>query len=275
MAYKSILTFMDDGPGSDQRLNAAIAVARQFDAHLTVIAYGYDPSVPHYAYVDAPGGAIADLMAQAKQSATEQAAKVDGILQHEGVRGEVVAQVCTYAMMEARFGEHAQYADLVVLGQTYGDDVQETAADALAGALFDGDAAVLVCPAEMERIELDTILVAWNESREALHSVRRAIPMLQQASEVEILIIDAADSVSDPGQDLATMLARHDVSNEVYLHPQSPGSVSEKLRQRIRERGARMVVMGGYGHSRFREYVIGGVTRDILSDVPVPVFMTH
>eukprot|EP01026_Neomeris_dumetosa_P024507 TRINITY_DN20386_c0_g1_i2.p2 TRINITY_DN20386_c0_g1~~TRINITY_DN20386_c0_g1_i2.p2 ORF type:complete len:124 (-),score=5.18 TRINITY_DN20386_c0_g1_i2:290-661(-) len=121
----------------------------------------------------------------------------------------------------------------------------------------------------------ETVLIGWDGSREALRAVRRAMPFLVRAASVEIAIYDPDAHQTAPGEQLATLLARHGVDVEIAVRPTVGGGVSSALTQRITEKGADLLVMGAYGHSRFREYVLGGVTRDIMESVPVPILTAH
>ncbi len=141
--------------------------------------------------------------------------------------------------------------------------------------MFDGDSAVLVCPPGLGQLDTKTVMIAWNGSREALRATRRALPILKQSERVELLMIDPPEHRSEPGHQLATMLSRHGVPVELAAEPRSMDPVSTTLRRRAREMGAGLIVMGGYGHSRFREYMIGGATRDIVSEAEVPILMAH
>ncbi|MEO0821844.1 MAG: universal stress protein [Pseudomonadota bacterium] len=275
MAYRTVLTYHDGDAQSAARLSAATGVAHSLGAHLSVLALGYDPSVPPYAFGAAGGAAMLDMVTHSREAAAERAALANEALRLAGVAGDVQPLTCTLSTMAQVLGAEARFADLVVLCQPYGDDVDEAAGQALEGALFDGDSAVLVCPAGMEGIAPETVLVGWNGSREALRAVRRALPLLTAAKRVEVDIIDPSPGDAMPGERLATFLARHGVPVEVSAQPRQGGPVSATLAQRVRETGAELLVMGAYGHSRFREYVLGGATRDILSHVTTPVLMAH
>ena len=207
MGYRSILTYYDADAEADARLEAAIAVARELEGHLTTVAFGYDPDVAAYPYAYGAMTGIEELYARAAETGRERAATADARLQKAGILGDVVTEVCTYGAMAMTFGQRARFADLVVLGRVYGEGADQTAASALEGALFDGDSAVLACPSGTSGLNLGTVIVAWNESREALRAIRRALPLLSTAGEVEILMIDEPSGDADPGQPLATMLA--------------------------------------------------------------------
>ncbi len=275
MTYRSILTYVDGDDTSSQRLASAIGIARQFDAHLTALAMGYEPNIPPYAYGEAAGAVMADLVASANADAAARAEEAGAALDHDGLLADVVPMTCRFNAVSREIGEYAQFSDLVVISHPYGDAVAHTAADVFEGALFDGDAAVLVCPEGTDRILGDNVVIAWSGTREALRAVRRAMPVLAKARNVEIVVIDPPMGNPDPGERLAMMLSRHNITVDIIVQPASAEPVSAILQQRVAELGAGLLVMGGYGHSRFREYVIGGVTREVATEATVPVLMAH
>ena len=109
-------------------------------------------------------------------------------------------------------------------------------------------------------------------------AVRRAMPFLTAADSVEITVIDPSPhgpERSDPGGALCQMLTRHGVKAEIAVLARTMPQISDILNRRATEIGADMVVMGAYGHSRFREAILGGTTRDMLEHAEVPVFLAH
>ena len=111
-----------------------------------------------------------------------------------------------------------------------------------------------------------------------MRAIRTALPLLQAAKSVHIAIIDPSDSGSersDPGGALAVFLSRHNIRCDIQVLARQGSSISERLSQHVIETGSDMLVMGGYGHSRFREAVLGGATRDMLEHSKVPVLMAH
>ncbi len=214
MAIKTILTYADGSPGTDHRLAAAIETAGKLDAHLTVLAFGFQPDIPPY--VD---GMAAGTMAMppdtAQPDADERARMAGELIGRAGIRGETVPVVCTFGLFARELGDAAQFSDLVVLGRPYGEGASSTAASALEGALFDGDGTVLAFPDTVTRLDAGNILIAWNGSREALRAVRRAMPLLVAANRVEIAIFGATPAEPMPGERLATMLSRQGIAVEV------------------------------------------------------------
>lgn len=275
MTYRSILTYADGDTATADRLASAIAVTRQFDAHLTVLALGYQPNLPPYVFGEASASMMDSLIARATQSADENFAAATELLSRQEIRHDVVRTICRAGSIAAVIGTAAQFADLVITSQAYGKDVSRAATEVFEGALLDSDAGVLLCPDAIDRIDSSTVLIAWNSTREALRAVRRAMPVLASAERVEIVMIDPPAENQEPGQRLATLLSRHGVNAEIVILPQGGESVAGLLQQSALEKGAGLLVMGGYGHSRFREYVIGGATRVIGSEARLPVLLAH
>jgi len=121
-------------------------------------------------------------------------------------------------------------------------------------------------------------MIGWNESPEALIAVRAALPLLKQADVAHVVVIDPpthGPNRSDPGGQLSQYLARHDVRVEIDVLSKTLPRVSDVMMRHAADMGADMVVMGAYGHSRFREAVFGGATRYMLEQAKLPVFMAH
>lgn len=272
MSIKTILTYSDGSKGSEERVAAAVELARLHDAHLVVLAFGFALDLPPSFDGSAP---LALPPSTAEPDAEDRAKAAADAIARAGIRGEAVPVVCSIGSFARELGDAAQFSDLVVLGRPYGDGAAETAAPALEGALFDGDAPVLVYPDGIDRIYARTVLIAWNGSREALRAVRSAMPFLLASQRVQIAIFGRSPSEPMPGERLATMLSRRGIRAEVLVQLPTEDGVAEAIRRCALETGAGLVVMGAYGHSRFREYVVGGATRDYLAEFSVPVLMAH
>ena len=122
------------------------------------------------------------------------------------------------------------------------------------------------------------MVIAWNESYEALAAIRAALPLLQKAVSVDIAIIDPpahGPDRSDPGGQLGQMLVRHGVKAEVSVLAKTMPRVSDVICRHCTDRDAQLLVMGAYGHSRFRESILGGATRNMLEMAHVPVLLSH
>ena len=122
------------------------------------------------------------------------------------------------------------------------------------------------------------MVLAWNQSREAMRALRAALPLLQAARSVSVAIVDPQHfgaERSDPGGALCVMLARHGIRAEVAVLARTLPRVADILNRHARDTGASLVVMGAYGHARLREYVLGGATRSMIDAADVPVFLAH
>jgi len=279
MAFKSILTALTDADQATSLLPDAISLAAARDAHLDVLCLGVDHSQTGYAY----GGIDALVLHEAFDIAQDKAQTIETaateVLDREATRFGTDTGVVQMADIGRRFAERARFADLVVLSKPYIADNGPEYEALIEGALFEGRCPVLVAPIGADiAIAPKTVLIAWNESNEALRAIKAALPVLKQAGQVRIVVIDPphhGPDRSDPGGPLAQMLARHGVSCDIDVLGKSLTRVSDVLMRHQQDIGADMIVMGAYGHSRLREAILGGATRNMLEQTSVPVLMAH
>lgn len=284
MAYKTLLTILtadQDAPAAVRAgaLEGAIALARREDAHLDVLTLGVDRTQIGYFYP----GASAMIYQQSMEAAQAQAGALEQLardrLGREDIRWGVDSAVAQLGGLGPLVAQASRFADLVVLPKPYGEARGPEEEAALEAALFDGQAPVLVVP---EGADISApprrVVVAWNQSSEALVAIRRALPMLKKAASVNIAIIDPpahGPERSDPGGMLSQWLARQGVSSEVSVLARTMSRISDILARHVRDQNADMLVMGAYGHSRFREAILGGATRNMLEITEVPVLLAH
>jgi nucleotide-binding universal stress UspA family protein len=172
----------------------------------------------------------------------------------------------------------SRYADLTVIGQWSPDDPSDPGtADLGASVALDSGRPVLVVPyAGTFSVNWKRIMVAWDSSRAATRALHDAMDFLIAADRVDVVCIDPEDSADrDPGADIAAHLAHHGVKAEAHRMPSGDLYVSDAIVSATTDMGADLLVMGAYGHARFRELVFGGVTRAVLEHMPVPVMMSH
>lgn len=279
MAYKSILTIVTDTEDVAPMIAAAAPVAQAQGAHLDVLCLGIDRTQTGYYFAGATALVHDETMAQAKTEAlrSEQAARA-ALSGHElswGVQSLVV-QSASVGMVVAR---HARFCDLVVLPKPYGEGVWADAPIIVEAAMFQGRAPVLVMGEDTAVTPSPgRIVVAWNESAEALTAIRHALPLLIAADTVNVCMV-APDphgpDAADPGAELSQMLSRHGAKVELSILPRTLTRVSEVIARHVADLDADFLVMGAYGHSRFREAVLGGATRNMLEHAKVPVFLAH
>lgn len=282
MAYKSILTVVTDVARTAPVVAAAGGLAMAHDAHLDILAVGIDRTQVGYSY----GGAGSVLLqvalerAEADSRDLEEAAKKAAGALPAGLRWSSEAAIAQLGGLSDLVALRARFADLVVMPRPYGTEQGPEDEAVIEAAMFAGHAPVLILPEPLrdKTPSAKRIVLAWNQSPEAMSAARRALPLLKKADTVSITVIDPpahGPERSDPGGMLCQMLVRHGVHAEVSVLARTMPRVSDVLMRHVRDIDADMMVMGAYGHSRLREAIMGGATRDMLEAAEVPVFMVH
>lgn len=279
MAYKTLLTIVRSEDEAAAQIAAAAALARVHDAHLDILCLGIDEVQLGYYFAGADAVLQQTSIALAREKAEALLAAAETHVKAEGVRYALRGMVSQYGVLNDVVGQAARFSDLVVMPRPYGKDASLEKEAILEAALFAGGAPVLVLPdAGLPAGFPSKAVIGWNESTQALVAVRSALPFLQQAGQAEVTIIDppkhGAEQV-DPGERLSTLLDRHGVKVEIAILARAVPKVSDVIIQHLVDTSADLLVMGAYGHSRFREALIGGATRDLLESCPVPLLMAH
>jgi nucleotide-binding universal stress UspA family protein len=277
MKLCDILVHLDASPRARIRLDLAVALARQHRAHLTAL-HVIDVALPVMAMGDGGGAVIAELMEQMRQTALKAGAQLQAAFQEairrEGIMGE-------WRQVEGSAAElvalHGRYADLLVLGQ---DDPESDHAGLLEAVLFDSGRPVLAIPFAGTFPQIGRrVLVGWNASREASRAVHDALPLLAKAESACVVLANPKRGLGahgeEPGADIARHLARHGLKVEVAKAVADDVADSALLLNHASDMGADLLVMGAYGHSRLREFILGGVTRSLLREMTVPVLLSH
>jgi nucleotide-binding universal stress UspA family protein len=280
MAYKTLFTTVTaraDGEGQIAVLDAAVSLARMWDAHLDVLALGVDRTQIGYYYA----GASAMIYQQTIERAQEEAAAMEKAardrLGREDIRWSVDTCVVQIGNVGSVVAQRARFADLAVLPKPYGPGRGAEHEAVTEGAIFDAAVPVLVLPQDAAP-RFDRAVVAWNQGSEALAAVRAALPLLVRAGMVNIAVVDPpphGPERSDPGGQLSAWLSRHGVRTEVSVLARTLPRTSDVLARHVRDQAADFLVMGAYGHSRFREAILGGTTRNTLEQTEVPVLMAR
>lgn len=277
MAFKDILVHVDNFAASPARLRAAIKLAETNDARLTGLYVLSKSNIPAYAEIQI-GTEILEVMADKAEQVAETmgetfaAATNSSDIQTDWrvVEGDVPMVLL----------EQARYFDLTVVGQSNPDD-----------ELFPGDRdmpdrlilscgrPVLVIPyiGGYETIG-ENVMVAWDAGTMATRAVHDALPILKAAKKVTVMVVNPKDGDNDtgdlPGADISAHLARHGVNAEAD-HVQSDLDPGNMLLSRAADMGIDLIVMGAYGHARWTEMVLGGVTNHLLAHMTVPTLMSH
>ena len=277
MSYKIIATILTDADRDKDTLTAAIALAERMDAHLDIHVVTISHTETHNYFLGAEAILVAELTQDAIEQRSELTAWVENRMKGETVLWSMQAATVQGPALQGYLARKLRFSDLVVLPRPYQDNRD---AEALVEAcLFVAERPVLMIPKGCHAPEAGGhVLVGWNDGAEALAAARAALPLLEQADVTDICIIDPpADAAerSDPGGAMAQYLSRHGTRSEVAVLAKSDETVCDTLLRRAREVGAHMLVSGAYGHSRLREAVFGGATRNLLERADLPILMSR
>ena len=283
MSYKSILTVVLSAKDAEAQILAAAQIAKANDGHLDILALGVDHTQLGYAYIGSGAMLMAETIDRAEEDAraAETAArKALGKVGYDLRWSIETVTAQTGSVVDVVAGS-ARFADLVVLPLPYGPGRGLDSETVIEAAMFEGRAPVLVLPDRALPAGLAApkrVILAWNQSNEALSAARAAMPLLKGADLVNVTVIappSHGPERSDPGGRLAEFLVRHGAKAEVSVLALNPPRVSDVLNRHAEDTGADLIVMGAYGHSRIREAVLGGATRAMLEKTKVPVLMAH
>jgi nucleotide-binding universal stress UspA family protein len=277
MAYKTVLVHVDAGARCAARIEIAIRVARQFDAHLVGLNALTRTELPGYVLAGAGGMPIADIQ---KRLANEQAMRAEAVFSKAVAAAGLAAAEWRTSELDAVEAVmlHGRYADLIVLGQPGDTDASGVQSGFAEQVMLEAGRPVLMVPYVGSFPTLGKrILVGWNASREAIRAVTDAIPFLRQAEAVEVIAINprAGEHGALPGGDIALDLARHGVRVDVNVDHAVKIDDGAEILSRAADFSADLIVMGAYGRSRFRELVMGGASRTLINSMTVPVLLSH
>ena len=276
MTYASLLVAVDDGPESDSRLELACDLANAFNARLSGLCVG---SIAPPLYDPMSGGAmVGELFTLYRDMAEAEVAnarvRFEAIIKARDVeadwRGQVgfPGEACSRA---------ARAADLVILGGRnprapyHAPDV----ADVLMGC---GCPVLVAPPTRLRNPVGEPALIAWKDCREARIALAGAIPLLQRARGVTLYSICGAEETESVKAELADVieyLARHRIAAEGVTALSVETPASRQILDEALARQAGLIVAGGYGHARLREWALGGVTRDLINDSPLCLCLAH
>ena len=280
MSYKDLLVCLDESESCGSRIDAAIGLARVYDAHLTGLCVAVEPDLPGYVTAQLPSDVLARQKDEANREAEALAEVFAGKVKAAGLTVDCRVERCLATDLPRMVSTHARYADLVVLGQP------DPADEAPGRVLFPAEVALaagrpaLVVPYVGTRATLgERVMVAWDAGREVARAVSDALPILERAASVVVLVVDPESGRGGhgerPGADIAVHLARHGCKADA--HPTASGGmgVGDTILSRLADQDTDLLVMGAYGHTRLRELVLGGVTKHIMRHMTVPVLISH
>lgn len=279
MAYKNLLVHLDDSEACAGRLAVAVALAEAQDAHLTGLAVATETSLPTYVGGQLPPEVLDMQRQHALKRAKTAGAHYTDAMKKAG-RPEDLRLVSTLDIDVATIiALHARYADLVVLGQPDAGREGPPGRHTVEEVVLTCGRPAIVVPYIGAKAVGRRVMIAWDAGREAARAVNDSLPLLKQADEVVVLSVNPKPGIDghgeQPGADIALHLARHGIKVEAQQTRSDEISIGETILSRLADAGSDLLVMGAYGHSRFRELVLGGVTRTLLEEMTVPVLMSH
>ncbi len=254
----------------------AVSMATALDAHITGVAFAYEPVEVGSVFDGASASFIATFRQQNEATANAALTKFNDTARRNGLSAESHMLSASTGGAADMFARMARTYDLAVVGQTEPDG--SPAEDLiLEAALFGSGRPVLVVPyIQKDALKLDRVLLCWDGSRNAARAFADAMPLLDRAKAIEVITIANSDKRNElPGADIAHHLARHSIKIELKRIVAPDTDVANTILSHVADSSADLVVMGGYGHSRLREFVLGGATRGMLSAMTVPTLMSH
>ena len=268
-------------------LGTAMTVAKRFGAQIVGLYVRPDPTeaLP-YLGDGVSGQVIEQLLQAAKQSADKASNAARMIFADAANKGglPLVDESGGGRMPSARFidatghrddvvAAHSRLSDIVVFGE---GNAGAAGGSTLEAAMMSAGRPVLIAP-QTSAVEVgSTVAIGWDESAMAAHAITAALPFLEKAKTVTILCVGEHKLDPEPGSLLADYLALHGVAAAIHLAEKMDGrSVGGALLDQAEKLGADLLVVGGYGHSRLREFIVGGATQHIRSHATIPVLMAH
>jgi nucleotide-binding universal stress UspA family protein len=277
MTFKDILVHVDNLEPSAARLSSAINLAESLDARLTGLYVVQKPYLPAYAEAQISADILEEQAEIAKQQAEEAGKKFAEATGKNGLQSEWRVEEGTTAEV---FTRQARYHDLAIVGQGHPDSYffigDREMPDRM---IMTSGRPALVIPYVGEYATIGKrVMVAWDAGPMAARAVHDALPLLQTAKNVTVMVVNpknGSNGTGDiPGADISAHLARHGVNAQAD-HVKSDMDTGNMLLSRAADMGADLIVMGAYGHARWAELVLGGVTDHMLKHMTAPVLMSH
>ncbi|HEV3160021.1 MAG TPA: universal stress protein [Xanthobacteraceae bacterium] len=255
----------------------AVSVAAALEAHLTGVAFIYDPVVPisGAGYISAE---VIEIQREDNETAADAAIKsFTAATDQAGISAEPLITNASLAGAGDHFARMARRFDLAIVGQA---EPEISSMEQIIGetTLFESGRPMIMVPyIQKAPFKTDNVMICWDGSRTAARAVADAIPIIRKSGRVEIVIVASDRGKQDEieGADIGQHLARHGLKVDVHRISGGNIDVGDALLSHAADSGADFMVMGGYGHSRLREFVLGGVTRSIFGSMTLPVLLSH
>ena len=289
MSLARLLAVIDGGSGSEAAVTAALDLGRRFSARVELLHVKIDPETVVPMVGEGMSGAAVEQLVQSLRTESEQRRRKASdlfethcvaaglnVVEPDAVTAPGTFAVCFRDLVGRESDQvlhFSRLSDLTVIARPRAEEEGglTTSFDA---ALFDSGRPMVLVPGAPAAGLGTTVAIAWDLSCEAARAVSAALPLLKAAGKVVILTARESGGEAEPSE-LAAYLALHGVNARTWAFVPGPGSLGGALLEEAGKAGANLLVMGAYGHSRLREMVLGGVTRSVLADAELPVFLMH
>ncbi len=279
MQYKQILVYLDHGASNDARVKTAISIAIAHGASLTGIVVS---ALPTEGMLERLGLGNSETMLEAgRKEADASFSEFSTLCGAAGVESNTRLLECKEGRAGEKLARIARLYDLAVIRQANSRHAGAAHVSAMSEEVMLSSGRPVICVPYIgaHLIPCKTGMIAWDGSRASTRAVHDALPLLEQIEETIILVVNPEkfENFSDhePGEGLAAHLANHGIKSRVKRIPAGEVSTSTIILNELANTGADILVMGGFGTSRLREIMLGGVTRTLFETMTVPVFMSH
>jgi len=260
-------------------MSVAVPLAEAHEAHIVGLHVTTDIPVYGIAGGEVPAVVFEEQRALLRKDADVVHAAFEAAAKATNVPTEWRCKDVVYPSLERELIEQARMADLVVVSQKDNDPL-DAWSDLSTRLILQTGRPVLIVPRDGTFKSLGkNVLVAWSGTRESIRAALDALPLLKSATRVDVIVINPSEDdrkkTIAPGSDLALLLSRHGVNAEVHVVTAPDVAVPNELLSYAADHGSDLIVMGCYGHSRLRQFVFGGATREIMRSMTVPVLMSH
>jgi nucleotide-binding universal stress UspA family protein len=275
MSLNDIVVYVDGAEATKARVEFAVALAKEHGAHLLGIAFAPTALLPLYG-ADVGFADMTEIIGSVKAQGEAALKAFKARAEAEGVSAEGRLMQGVSDEFPRDFACSARQVDIAILGQPRDGDPLIGQYALVERCLFASGRPVIIVPAAPAKIALNgTIVAAWDGSAEAARAFNDALIFLKPAQRVVLLVGIASSPDEEREQDMVAHLKRHAVMPEVVRFKTSEGDIGRLLLTKAKELDADMIVMGAFHHSRWREFILGGVTLTMLEAAAIPLFMAH
>ena len=275
---KDIIVNLEHKIARDPARDFAVTIAETFDAHIAGVAFAYAPDFPGYVMLEIPSDIVAQMIAEGEKTASAAIERFEAAARRSQLSAEHRLLKTIGGSAPSILATLARRFDLSVFMQSEPDGVDNN--DMIETSLFESGRPLIVVPyIQKDGLRLDHVVCCWDGSRAAARAINDGLPLLVKATTVDLLIVVNEKTNTAPniirGAEMAKHLARHHVKVQIVTVPAADIDVTSAILSYVADSSGTLIVMGGYGHAKLREVILGGVTRDMLKSMTVPVFMSH